>query len=388
MNLFTDASGALGFGAFFNGHWCNEAWYDSWLTAGLNRNMVLLALFPVVVAVHLWGELFRNKRILLNTDNMGVMFSINCLTSNCEVVVKLLRYLSFLCFKYNIWLKAKHIYGKTNEIADALSRSQWSRFRDLAPQADQSGYQCPEELWRIIGLVSRLWRNSVSVNTWSGYMQAWSKWCVFCGEVNAGCFKADLGLAMTFVCSSINDQLSALSIKKLLAGVSFFLKLNGGVSLISFFQVNQLLKGYSRSSVVGKRKRPITGNVLVMLCNSAESVCTSDYEVLLFKAAFVLTFSAALRISELVAANKSVANLEQSDVVVREDLVQVFVRSKTDTFSKGVVLSLNALPGSVLCPLVNVKGFLDVRPGVPGSFFIHSDSSPLTRFQFRSVLTP
>lgn len=66
------------------------------------------------------------------------------------MVLKLLRFLTSLGLKYNIWLKAKHIYGKENDVADALSRSQWNRFWELAPQADQAGVQCLEELWMLI----------------------------------------------------------------------------------------------------------------------------------------------------------------------------------------------------------------------------------------------
>jgi hypothetical protein len=37
---------------------------------------------------------------------------------------------------YNIMLKAEHIPGKINSIADALSRSDWQRFKTLCPEAD------------------------------------------------------------------------------------------------------------------------------------------------------------------------------------------------------------------------------------------------------------
>lgn len=72
-----------------------------------------------------------------------------------------------------------------------------------------------------LGLVTHIWKNSVSPNTWCSSMNAWRKWCVFCYEVDCDCFKCELGLVISFVCKLINDQLSASSINKILAGISF-----------------------------------------------------------------------------------------------------------------------------------------------------------------------
>ena len=42
-------------------------------------------------------------------------------------------------------LKAQHIIGKDNNIADSLSRKQFHRFRQLAPDADKYPASLPEE---------------------------------------------------------------------------------------------------------------------------------------------------------------------------------------------------------------------------------------------------
>lgn len=107
-------------------------------------------MFPVLVAMVIWGSFFRNKRILPFSDNKGVVFAINTLSSKCERVVRLLRYLVLCCLSFNIWLKAKYIEGKSNVIADSLSRFQWSRFRELAPTAEEVGVPCPPHLWDLV----------------------------------------------------------------------------------------------------------------------------------------------------------------------------------------------------------------------------------------------
>lgn len=150
LNLFTDAAGSLGYGAFYNGHWSAEHWPDLWFQKGFTKNIVLLELFPVLVAICIWGEHFRNRRILLHSDNRGVVFAVNCQSSKSEPVVTLLRHLVLYCLRFNIWLKATYIEGVKNVIADSLSRFQIQTFRELVPDADLSGTPCPQQLWDLL----------------------------------------------------------------------------------------------------------------------------------------------------------------------------------------------------------------------------------------------
>lgn len=87
FGLFTDASGSVAHGAFWKNHWCAGHWHQSWIEGGVTKNLVLLELFPFVVAVVVWGQFFRDSMLLINTDNKGVVFAINCLSSNCLMVV-------------------------------------------------------------------------------------------------------------------------------------------------------------------------------------------------------------------------------------------------------------------------------------------------------------
>lgn len=78
INLFTDATGSIGYGAYFNGHWSAEVWPDKWIQEGLTKNIVFLELFPVLVSICIWGDKLHSKRILLHLDNKGAVFCFNC----------------------------------------------------------------------------------------------------------------------------------------------------------------------------------------------------------------------------------------------------------------------------------------------------------------------
>lgn len=47
LNLFTDASGAVGYGAYWKGHWSADKWPEVWHVKGFTKIIVLLELFPV-----------------------------------------------------------------------------------------------------------------------------------------------------------------------------------------------------------------------------------------------------------------------------------------------------------------------------------------------------
>lgn len=58
----------LSFAAYFAGRWC--AWPQRWVDAGFTKNLALLELFPLVVAVEIWGFPLYNKSVQFHSDNM------------------------------------------------------------------------------------------------------------------------------------------------------------------------------------------------------------------------------------------------------------------------------------------------------------------------------
>ncbi|KAM4663361.1 uncharacterized protein O3C94_011588 [Discoglossus pictus] len=148
LALFTGASGAHGFGAFFRDKWCAAAWPEKWNEAGLTKNLAFLELFPIIVSVCMWGEDLKDRHVIFFSDNMAVVHAVN-ITSSSIPVIRLLRHLVLACLPLNICFRAKHVPGIDNSIADALSRFQWGRFSQLAPQAAATGEQFPLTLWEL-----------------------------------------------------------------------------------------------------------------------------------------------------------------------------------------------------------------------------------------------
>jgi hypothetical protein len=67
---------------------------------------------------------------------MAVVNIIQCGVSKNGEIMHLVRTLFYVCAVYNMECLAVHVPGIQNDVADALSRCQVHRFRDLMPQAD------------------------------------------------------------------------------------------------------------------------------------------------------------------------------------------------------------------------------------------------------------
>lgn len=151
IELYTDSAAGvgLGFGAYFQGRWISAAWPDDWFTDGITDDITVLEIFPLLVALHIWGNELENKKVTFRCDNMSVVCVINAMSSKSDNIMTILRAFTLKCLELNIVAKANHIQGKNNVLSDSLSRLQVGRFREMAPGADQEPAEMPSHLWSI-----------------------------------------------------------------------------------------------------------------------------------------------------------------------------------------------------------------------------------------------
>jgi hypothetical protein len=92
----------------------------------------------------------------------------------------------------------------------------------------------------------------------------------------------------------------ALSIvRSYLSGINFNLKIPGFSDLTDNFIIKKMLDGYDKLNKRCDIRKPITLDILIQLSDASVHICSSKYEVVMFKAAFALAFSAFLRVGEI-----------------------------------------------------------------------------------------
>ena len=158
--FYTDASAAkeLGYGCVFDTKWTYGQWEQGFIK-DCNPSIEYLELFALCAAFLTWqqDEKLKNNRVIIFCDNMAIVNMINKTVSGCENCMYLLRILILNCMINNLRLFAKYVRSKDNGLADALSRLQFKRFRQLAKeqkrQMDEYPHTTDNRLWPL----SKIW---------------------------------------------------------------------------------------------------------------------------------------------------------------------------------------------------------------------------------------
>ena len=142
LELFTDSSGTIGFGAYCQGEWFNGRWTPSQMVHSIQWK----ELYPIVLAAAVWGHKWSTLRIRLFCDNHAIAHCLVSGSSRCPHIMGLLRSLFLLAAQHNFHISAQHIPGTHNTIADALSRFHMQVFHAHAPRASAHPTPLPPSL--------------------------------------------------------------------------------------------------------------------------------------------------------------------------------------------------------------------------------------------------
>ncbi|XP_075038929.1 uncharacterized protein LOC142099410 [Mixophyes fleayi] len=229
---------------------------------------------------------------------------------------------------------------------------------------------------------------AVASSTLRSYQAAWRRWSLFSRQKEqseAG--QRDAMLA--FMWDRYSEGESKTSMASTLAGISFMAKLQGYPDVTKCFLINKALKGWGRVRPSHSDARlPITLNILEELIRKVGSVTSDDYEKLLFSLAFSMAFFGAFRISELVARSRGhqESGLRAEHVSLGEGILACkIVRSNTDQSGRGSCVQLASQRPSHICLVRLASQFMSSRPQA-NLFLCHSDSIPLTKYQFAAIL--
>ncbi|XP_040216804.1 uncharacterized protein LOC120946105 [Rana temporaria] len=239
-----------------------------------------------------------------------------------------------------------------------------------------------------IGTISTWIRKSLSEGTWAAYEKVWSEWSDLVRESEVHLSGPEVRTpVLYFLSRNMEAGVSSSALDKKLAGLAFLFKWQGWPDLTKDFWVRQALKGYRKQGRRPDARRPVSFEVLRGILAKVGAICSSRFEVTLFRAAFALAFFGAFRVGELVSPSKLVqGGMGVSDVGWTPEGVTLWLRrSKTDQSGKGRAVHVFPIEGSELCPVGLVRDYLDIRPGVGGAFLVHENGSPMSRYQFVAV---
>ena len=100
-------------------------------------------LYAIVCAVHTWGHLWRQQKILFHYDNIAVVDIWKKGSTRDTETMSLVHMLYFRAAHHHINIVITHIAGFNNITADPLSSFQNQQFQELGPQAQPTPYSIP-----------------------------------------------------------------------------------------------------------------------------------------------------------------------------------------------------------------------------------------------------
>ena len=118
--VFTDACDDAA-GGVFGADWFYTNWTRD-IPQAQNLHINEKEVLAVVVAAHRWAPFWANKRIIIRSDNITTVASINKCTSRNDFIMQCLRKLFWLGATFNFHLTSRYVQGHLNVAADAASR--------------------------------------------------------------------------------------------------------------------------------------------------------------------------------------------------------------------------------------------------------------------------
>ena len=132
------------------GKWSFLQWPQEWYQTEILKDITFLEIIPIALAICLWYHLFQKRKIAFHIDNLAVVAVLNTKSSKNVRVMTLLRFIVYWSMIGNFNIKAFHISSGNNCIADALSRGQFQKFKELAPEAETLSTVVPMEFWNLL----------------------------------------------------------------------------------------------------------------------------------------------------------------------------------------------------------------------------------------------
>lgn len=193
---------------------------------------------------------------------------------------------------------------------------------------------------------------------------------------------------INFVAFLASKNLSHSTANVYLSALSHSLQVHGLDNPVKSFIVQKMLTGLKRSKPSKDIRSPVTYQLLLKILDVLPMVTKSKYEHLLFGSTFATAFFGLFRISEIaVASKKSLRNvLQLSDLQFSNENIKLKLRfSKTDQNGKGLVITISKSVESTVCFSL-LETFLQFRSQEDGPLFCHINGTPLSTYQFSSVL--
>ena len=236
-----------------------------------------------------------------------------------------------------------------------------------------------------------LLRNSLKPSTSIAYQRILNDFCLFLDQHNivdkyipASMYTIALYISHLY---KLGRQYS--TIRSCVSALSFVHKLAGYEDPTTSFLVTKTLQGIANTLPARLSRLPITKAILEKILGNIKYCTQNHYDRVMFRALFLLSYSACLRAGEAVQSHVKDHTLQMSQITSKYFQIGRGYEIKFNSYkhSSGHSPSFNLLPtGDSLCPVDAIQSYLRVRGSSKGPIFCNKKHKPLTRIEFSNFL--
>ncbi|XP_065145726.1 uncharacterized protein [Paramisgurnus dabryanus] len=145
IQMYTDAAPSIGFGGYYSGRWFASEWppeFSNLIQKSDFPSSALYKMYPVIIATILWGHEWSRQSILIHSDNSAVVEIINKGRSRSLAIMQLVRRLTLISAQHQFIIRAAHVLGYSNSIADASREAILNGLAQSTLSAYLTGWNC------------------------------------------------------------------------------------------------------------------------------------------------------------------------------------------------------------------------------------------------------
>ncbi|KAI8503309.1 hypothetical protein Bbelb_191300 [Branchiostoma belcheri] len=354
-----------------------------------------LELLSILVCARLWGKHWAGSRIVVMCDNEASVTVLNSGRSRSPFLQTCLRNLWLCAAVGQFELRAIHIPGLENRLADHLSRWTSSKYhQNEFLRLSAHMHACLHtQLQRLDNDVEAAKRSAFAAGTYANLRTQWKAFLLFCEYFRLPAIPTDARTLTRYAQFLSRSLKSPSTVQIYIHGARLLQRFQGCEPPPSdAFELRLVLSSFRRQSPhIPQRTLPITPAILLRLRDHLD--LNRPLHATLW-AAYTVAFFTLLRKSNLVPKTTSAfdpgKHLTRGAIRVTSDgLVVRITWSKTLQFKQRVLLlPVPAIPGHPLCPrhaYVNMCSLLPVGSDSP-AFLVPGSAGRLVSLTHASLV--
>ncbi|KAL5497449.1 hypothetical protein EMCRGX_G013922 [Ephydatia muelleri] len=375
FQLYIDASGSFGFGAYLDGAWFRGDWQPHQQL--LKRSIQWQELFAIVAGALTWGHFLTGQRIRFHCDNLPIVQAWTNQSSRHPGIMDLLR-----------TLQTELHCGRT------FPQSNVTLLFPCPPGQPAAHAHTSGAGRALEGRLRHLLHRAVAPSTSTTYRAGIRKYYAFCTQFNLTPLPGSKHTINLFA-AYLSQVLRANTTQVYLAAVTH-LHLTRGFSSPAHNNptLNLAIRGMQRSqgpAHLRPKRLPLTIGMLEQLLKLLNSDPLSSHDKLMLKAALTFDFFGFLRVSEYTRTTRGRFDPRlhptKSDVTwVKEGLHFLIKKSKTDQTGRGTMISMG-YTHRASCPVMALRAYFQNCTAPPRAALFHFHTGrPLTSRAMRAIL--